>query len=158
MTNTQVRRNGRHLVLVDIENIAGTPTPSPDAVRVSIQKLEEIVPGFKSAQKVWAFSHRAARTVAFAAFPDRQLWRSGPDGADRALLEVLDTERIEERYERVTVCSGDGIFADSIARLAGHGVMVGVAARRGHVSTRLRMATQHVTYLRETNSALGTAS
>lgn len=52
MTNTQVRRNGRHLVLVDIENIAGTPSPSPDAVRVAIQKLEEIVPGFKSAQKV----------------------------------------------------------------------------------------------------------
>jgi len=158
MTNTQTRRCGRHLVLVDIENIAGTPAPSPDAVRVAIADLEESVPGFRSAQKVWACSHRAAQTVAFAAFPDRQLWRSGPDGADRALLEVLDGERIAERYERVTVCSGDGIFADSIARLVGHGVTVEVTARRGHVSGRLRLAAHHVNYLDESGSALGTAS
>ena len=144
--------------MIDIENIAGTSTPSSDAVYAAIQGLREALPGFDSAHKVWACSHRAAQTVAFAAAPDRQLWNSGPNGADRALLEVLDTEHIEDRYERVTVCSGDGIFADSIARLSGLGVVVGVAGRRGHVSTKLRLAGQQLTYLHDADAALGTAS
>ena len=159
MTNTVInRRPGRHLVLVDIENIIGSPTPTAEEVETAIQMLDAAVPGFDSAQRVWACSHRAARTVGFAVPADRQLWRSGVDGADLALLEVIDTENIEERYEQVTVCSGDGIFAESVARLVSQGVSVNVAAVRGHVSGRLRLAAQRVTYVEETASALGTAS
>lgn len=159
MTNTEVKlRQGRHLVLLDIENLAGTATPSPFEIAATIAELRQAVPGFDSAQRVWACSHRAARTVAFAAMPDRQLWNSGPDGADRALLEVLDTEDIEQRYERVTVCSGDGILAESVARLAGQGVVLGVAGLHGRVSARLRLAAHTVVYLRGTHSVLGTAS
>ncbi len=146
------------MVLVDIENITGTPTPTAEQVTVAIQQLNEAIPGFEHAQRVWACSHRAARTVGFAVLADRQLWRSGIDGADLALIEVIDTENIEERYGQVTICSGDGIFADSIARLLSQGVSVGVAANKGRVSAQLRLAAQHVTYLREAAAALGTAS
>ncbi len=159
MTNTNEKlRRGRHLVLIDIENILGTATPSLPEVCAAIQGLRHAVVGFESAQKVWACSHRAARTVAFAAAPDRQLWNSGPDGADLALLRVLDTERIEHRYERVTVCSGDGIFAQSLARLAGHGIAVGVAGIAGRIAARLRLVAHEVTDLHSAHPALGTAS
>lgn len=159
MTNTKTGlRRGRHLVVIDIENIVGTATPSLPEVFAAIQGLRQAVVGFDSAQKVWACSHRAARTVAFAAAPDRQLWNSGPDGADLALLGVLDSERIEDRYERVTVCSGDGSFAESVARLAGHGIAVGVAGIAGRISARLRLAAHEVTDFHGVRSALGTAS
>ena len=159
MTNTNTRlRRGRHLVVIDIENIVGTATPSLPEVFAAIQGLRQALVGFDSAQKVWAYSHRAARTVAFSAAPDRHLWNSGPDGADQALLGVLDSEHIEDRYERVTVCSGDGIFAESVARLAGHGIAVGVAGIAGRISARLRLAAHEVTDLHGVRSALGTAS
>lgn len=152
------RRRHQHLVVVDIENIAGTPTPTTEEVETAIQRLRDAIPGFQSAQRVWACSHRAARTVGFAVPTDRQLWRSGIDGADMALLEVIDTEQVEQRYEQVTVCSGDGIFADSVARLTTHGVTVNVVALRGHTSAKLRLAAHQVTYLRQADSILGTAS
>ena len=152
MTNTDVKlRQGRHLVLLDIENLAGTATPSPFEIAATIAELRQAVPGFDSAQRVWACSHRAARTRC----------GSPPQAArcaDRALLEVLDTEDIEQRYERVTVCSGDGILAESVARLAGQGVVLGVAGLHGRVSARLRLAAHTVVYLRGTHSVLGTAS
>jgi hypothetical protein len=129
-------RRGRHLVLIDIENIVGTANPSLPEVCAAIQGLRQALVGFDSAQKVWACSH----------------------GADLALLGVLDTEHIEDRYERVTVCSGDGIFAESVARLAGHGIAVGVAGIAGRISARLRLAAHEVTDLHGAHLALGTAS
>jgi hypothetical protein len=159
MSNTKhLSRSGRHLVLVDIENIVGSGSPTDEQVRAALVLLAEAIPGFSTAQRVWACSHRAAMTVGCAALADRHLWRSGADGADLALLEVMDTERVEDRYTRVTVCSGDGIFAHSIARLVGHGVAVDVVGRRGHVSTKLRLAAPQVSYLPQQQSALGTAS
>lgn len=148
MTNTRIaNRPGRHIVVVDIENLAATPSPSCDDVVAAIHALGEAIPGFASAHVVVACSHRAALQVGVAVGRCRRLWRSGPDGADLALLEVLDTERIEERFERVTVCSGDGIFADAVARLAGCGIDVGVVAIEGRLSARLRLAARRVSYL-----------
>jgi uncharacterized LabA/DUF88 family protein len=71
---------------------------------------------------------------------------------------VLDGERIDMRFGQVTVCSGDGIFADSVARLAGSGVTVRVVTLRGHLAARLRMAAHHFAFLPETADVLGTAS
>ena len=54
--------------------------------------LADVVPDFKTAQRIVACSHHAARTVAFAFPGARHLWRSGPNGADLALLDVLENE------------------------------------------------------------------
>lgn len=54
---------------------------------------------------------------------------------------------MDERFERVTICSGDGIFTMSAAWLAGAGVDVTVVSLPGHVSARLRLAARQVTLL-----------
>jgi hypothetical protein len=139
LTNTRVaHRTGRRLVLIDIENLVGSASPVVSEVRTTLHTLSNSVRGFDSAQRVVACSHRAAHTVSFAASGCRHLWRSGPDGADLALLEVLDSEFVEERFEYITICSGDGIFADSVTRLSDMGVVVNVVALKGSLSRRLR--------------------
>ena len=42
----------------------------------------------------------------------------GRDGADHALLDVLDHEDVGARFSRVVIVSGDGIFANAAAELA----------------------------------------
>ncbi|MGO9956199.1 MAG: NYN domain-containing protein [Solirubrobacteraceae bacterium] len=140
-------RDGRQLILIDIENLATTPNPTAGEVVWAIGALRRAVPGFDASQRIVACSHRAAPTVAFAFPRARHLWRSGRDGADRALLDVLENEDLDERFERVTICSGDGIFAPVAAWLGGADVDVTVVSLRGHVAARLRLAARHVTLL-----------
>lgn len=73
--------------------------------------------------------------------------RSGSDGADLELLEVLATEILEQRFDEVVVVSGDGIFADVVAELAGSGVQVTAAAWAASFSSRLRLAACRTVFL-----------
>jgi hypothetical protein len=91
-----------------------------------------------------ACSHHAAATVAFEFPGARHLWRSGQDGADLALMDVLENELVDERFGQVTLCSGDGIFTEAAAWLAGRGVDVTVISLRWHLATRLELAARHV--------------
>ncbi|WP_409366232.1 NYN domain-containing protein [Mycolicibacterium septicum] len=84
--------------------------------------------------------------------------RSGEDGADLALLEVLLDERVNERFEEVVVVSGDAIFADAVARLGELGVTVTVVARREACARRLRFAAARTVYLRGAADGLGGAA
>src|SRR5690242_20171346 len=106
-----MKAGDRHLVLVDIENLAATGSPTSQDVADVVEALRSAVPAFAEAQCVVACSHHSAATVAFNFPPARHLWRSGPDGADLALLNVLDDENVDDRFGYVTICSGDGIFA-----------------------------------------------
>ena len=109
--------SGRHLVLIDIENLAATATPTCEEVEMVRAALTAVLPDFRLVQRIVACSHHAAPTAAFAFPGARHLWRSGPNGADLALLDVLENEHVDRRFDRVTLCSGDGIFAASAARL-----------------------------------------
>lgn len=149
MTDTKIPgASSRHLVLIDIENLAGTGSPTSEDVEMVKAALMAVMPDFESAQRIVACSHHAAPTVAFAFPGARHLWRSGPNGADLALLDVLENERVEERFGRVTLCSGDGIFASSAARLAEAHVDVTVVALQDHLAARLELAARHVVRLR----------
>jgi hypothetical protein len=147
MTNTRIAKAGRQLILIDIENLTGTPSPTCEEVEMAKAALRLVVPGFEDAQHIVACSHHAAPTVAFAFRGARHLWRSGPDGADLALLDVLENERVDERFDQVTICSGDGIFAPSAAWLAEAQVDVTVVSLPGHLATRLHLAARYVTHL-----------
>ena len=100
----------------------------------------------------------AAPSVAFAFPGARHLWRSGHDGADLALLDVLENERVDQRFGRVTLCSGDGIFAASAARLAGAGVNVTVVALKGHLAAQLVLAAHNIVQLTSHTRLFVTAS
>jgi hypothetical protein len=155
MTETQVKQErgtknpeaNRHLVLIDMENIAGSPNPTPVEVATLEQELHGVIADLDEAHRVVACSHRAARTVAFS-FPGAlRRWRSGVDGADMALLDEMSDLRVMSRYGRVTLCSGDGIFAESLANLAAAGIETSVVSRASALSARLKLSAQHVVAL-----------
>lgn len=148
----------RHLVLIDIENLVGTPNPTPLDLSWAELTLRQVVRGLDQAQRVVACSHRAARLAAFA-FPGAgRRWRSGPDGADDALIEEMGDLRVMKRFARVTVVSGDGKFADSVAALGSAGIETTVVSRERSLSRRLRMAARHVITLVDEERTFGEAS
>jgi hypothetical protein len=73
--------------------------------------------------------------------------RSGADGADLALLDVLRHENVAERFTHVAIGSGDHIFAEEASRLATQGVWVTVVTRPGSLAPRLAMAAGEVIFL-----------
>lgn len=85
----------------------------------------------------------------------RLRFRSGIDGADLELLDVLDTERVGDRFAELVLVSGDGIFTDAISRLAmTSAIDVTVAARPDACSRRLRMAAKNVLHVEFDPSAV----
>jgi hypothetical protein len=130
----------RHLVIVDAENVGGCAVPSATHAASSHTALIQAIPDLEASFVVVACNHLAAPAVSWEWKRARKLWRSGPNGADLALLEVLQTEDIAGRFDRVTVCSGDGIFAETVAMLAALGITTTVVGLAGHISARLRLA------------------
>lgn len=97
---------------------------------------------------VLATSHFAAGQ-AWMAWPSatRRLVRSGADGADLALLDVIDSESLHLRFDRVVIGSGDGIFALAAGRLQRLGCPVTVVSRRDRLSRQLRLAVRDVRFI-----------
>lgn len=137
----------RHLVLVDIENIAGNPCPTDLDLAVVQYELRKAIPDLDRAPCFVACSHRAAKTVAFAFPGGRRRWRSGPDGADLALIEEMRDLRVMVQFSRVTLCSGDGIFAESLTALAAIGIETTVVSTADRLSRRLRLAAHQIVIL-----------
>jgi hypothetical protein len=150
-------RRNRHLVLIDVENIAGTPCPTAADLAWVERQLQEVIGDLDHTQCVVACSHRAAHTVAFAFPRALRRWRSGVDGADLALLHEMSDLRVMQRFGRVTVCSGDGIFAESLATLAEAGVETTVVSLASSLSGRLEMSAQHVVALADNGTTDPTA-
>jgi hypothetical protein len=73
--------------------------------------------------------------------------RSGPDGADLALLDVLRHENIATRFTHVVIGSGDHLFAEEAAHLAAQGVWVTVVTCQRSLSSRLALAAREVIFL-----------
>ena len=151
-------RTKRQLVLIDIENLTGTPSPTHGDLSFAELKLREVISDFDGAQCVVACSHRAAKTVAFS-FPGAgRRWRSGPDGADRALLDEMSDLRIMKRFDRLTLVSGDSIFTEAVAALGAAGIETIVVSREHSLARRLRMAALHVTTLPDREPTFAEAS
>jgi len=73
--------------------------------------------------------------------------RSGPDGADLILLDVVRHENVARRFTHVAIGSGDHLFADEAARLVARGVWVTVVSRRRSLSPWLAHAACEVILL-----------
>ena len=89
MTYTMIPKKDGILFWSTSRTSPGRQSPTQEEVASVVCDLRAVLPGFDSAQRIVACSHHAAPTVAFAFPPARRLWRSGPDGADLALLSVL---------------------------------------------------------------------
>jgi len=74
----------------------------------------------------------------------RRILKSGPNGADLALLDSIDAETISERYSRVVIGSGDNIFAPIARYLVNQGVEVIVISRPESLGKALSLVATEV--------------
>lgn len=137
----------RRLHLIDIENLAGEPRPGLAQVRQA-QRLYADCLAFGAMDQVEIASSHLTLVNAALGWPRAHYRvRSGPDGADLALLDVLLHENVANRFTHVAIGSGDHLFAEAAAHLSAQGVWVTVVSRRNHLSRRLLLAAREVIFL-----------
>jgi hypothetical protein len=146
-TGTRWRFPARRLHLVDIENLAADARPTLSQVRQT-QGLYTSCLTFGAMDQVEVASSRPALLNAALGWPHAHYRvRSGSDGADLALLDVVRHENVANRFTHVVIGSGDHLFAEAAAHLAAQGVWVTVVSRRNSLSRRLALAACEVIYL-----------
>jgi hypothetical protein len=137
---------GRRLVVVDLENIAGGPCHTEACAEWVRRRLADeglLRPGD---HVTVAVDEGALPSVVWVWRGSVCRWGHGKDGADLALVDVL-ADRVHERFDEVVVASGDGIFADTVLDLVGHGVRVVVASHAGSLNPRLSAVASEVVLL-----------
>ena len=137
----------RTLHVVDIENLAGAGIPT--LIQVSmVQDWYLTRLGFGAAdQAVLASSHLGFINTALGWPHARYRVRSGRDGADLELIDVLEHEDVARRFNHVVIGSGDGMFGRVAESLRDRGVRVTVVSRPGSLAAALAQAAQNVVYL-----------
>ncbi|MBG0816060.1 NYN domain-containing protein [Planomonospora sp. ID82291] len=140
-------RCGRAVHLLDIENLTASTRPSTPEVTAVMGLYRTIVPVGPMDQFIVAVNHNALVAVGIALRGVQLLARSGPDGADRALVEAALDGRIDRRFDQVVIGSGDGYFTELAVWLAGRGVHVTAVSLRDALSRRLHAAVPDVVAL-----------
>ena len=137
----------RTLHVVDIENLAGAAIPSLGQV-TEIQGLYLAHLAFGADdQVVMAANHLALLNAALGWPHARYRVRSGKDGADLELIDVLEHENVAARFSHVVIGSGDGGFSQSAASLAARGIRITVVSRWGSLAYELAKVAVDVIYL-----------
>tara|TARA_B100000902_G_C27027759_1_gene772829 strand:- start:38 stop:547 length:510 start_codon:yes stop_codon:yes gene_type:complete len=137
----------RACFLGDIENLAGRKEGPTHLDVISIAEAVYKTFGMYSVFPVVATAHCNAEPVWFNWPGARKLVKSGVDGADLKLLEVMKNEDLAKRFDLVIIGSCDHIFSEAASKLASQGVRVVAALGRGRISKRLRMAVHDVVRL-----------
>jgi hypothetical protein len=138
---------GRRLVVVEIENIARGALRTRAHASWARRLITEAVALERDEQVIVGVSHGSV-LVTWAAWPETRIVTAPrPGGVQRALLEILQGERIAGRFDKLVLASGNGIFADAIAELGGDGVEVTALAWPESCSKRLRMAAARTHFL-----------
>lgn len=86
----------------------------------------------------------------------RLLMGEGPNGADYRLIEEIEHMNFGQ-FDEIALVSGDGIFADPVARAAEHGIPTTVYSHRVQLAKRLRLAAAQV-HLSENGYAAATST
>ncbi len=136
----RTRCMGQRVVhLVDVENAVGRgnlTVADVARVRSGYMRLGLVGP---VDQVILGSSHHNLMAAGLG-WPDaRRLVRSGRDGADLVLREVMEDEHLEHRFGACVVVTGDGGFANPIARLVGRGLTVAVIGTVGRTAGGLRL-------------------
>ena len=141
----------RSIHLIDLENLLESPIFSELEALVAFEAFKAVADAAEGDHLVVATSHHGAEAAWFGCPGARRLVRSGRDGADLALVDVIELENLAGRYDRVVIGSGDGIFAFPAASLQQSGCEVTVVSRVGTLSTKLLLAVTDVRYLEPTH-------
>src|SRR5215472_18183096 len=147
LTGTRQRFPARTLHLVDIENLAGAAIPSVlQVIEVQDRYARLMTPGAGD-HVVMASNHLALVNAALGWPHARYRVRSGPDGADLELLDVIWHENVATRFTHIVIGSGDGLFGAAAQSLSAGGVRVTVVSRWGSLAPCLAQAARDVIYL-----------
>ena len=131
---------GRTAHLLDVENLVGTG-------RFGASEAQACRSAYAALGLIRGGDHVIVACNPFSAIHVREMWPGtrlltghGRDGADLALLAAIEHERFQDRYDRIVVGSGDGIFTDAVASFRQTGREVVVVGRQGAIAQRLRFA------------------
>ena len=142
----------RAFVVLDLENQCGGSDLVPlnvGSVRNQLALIGLQVPS----QLVLAVGPRAKTlcpNLPFLFPGARLLCRSGKDGADICLCEVLTEESAASRSQIVVIGSGDRMFTAPARQLRENGCTIIVAAKRGSIHFSLYEVAHQVIHLDET--------
>ena len=138
-------REDRTLHLLDVENLCGTPAFTEDDLIEVQRRYSALIPIGPSDLVVLAASHYRARELLFGWTNARHLLRSGPDGADLRLLEVINNENVGARFSHVVIGSGDGIFQPACEFLQAQGAEVTiVSGKLRSIARSLRLSVNEI--------------
>ena len=131
---------GRSIHLIDIENLCGASQPTLGQVRLARQRYMDT--GLLSqGDHIVIASSRGNYLNSACGWPGaRYLARDGKDGADICLAKVMLEERLESRFTRVIVASGDGGLAPFVSNLAAMGVDTVAVSKSDCLSREMRLA------------------
>lgn len=149
--STTIARTARSLHVIHVENFtAGGLLTDADAARIRAT-IEDQVPTGPDDLVVVACHPANAFAVASAWPTARTLWGRGPHGAAEALTDVLTSESVADRFDRVTLASGSGAFVPAVAALTAAGCHVTLLAPYDGCSRRLEL-TAHEIHLLDTSA------
>lgn len=143
---------GRRLYVLDIENMQGNcdgHVTESEVARIR-DEVTRTVPTTDLDQVVIGTSCPKNLLAASVWKGARQVFHGGHDGADLALLDVLDGENIAARFSSVLLGSGDHIFAPSAKRLRALGCGVLLLDTGTPISRRLKNAVDGIIHVRRT--------
>jgi hypothetical protein len=147
LANARRRFPARTVHLVDIENLAGTAIPTlREVMEVQVRYARRMALGADD-HVIMASNHLALVNAALGWPHARYRVRSGPDGADLELLDVIESENVATRFTSVVIGSGDGMFGHAARDLMERGVRVTVVSRWGSLASCLERAAMEVIYL-----------
>ena len=70
MAHTKSTESNRHLVLLDIENLAGTPDPTWSEIEYAKRQLDAVIPDFSSARCIVVQTGRISRSLTRCSMTD----------------------------------------------------------------------------------------
>jgi hypothetical protein len=130
--------------VIDPENLGRNPRPTASEASSVRETYDSLVPFGTDDHVVVAFNHGGLFEFGSAWDPARLVVRSGKDGADLALLQVLESEDVADRFDGIVIGSGDGIFAEVAIGFREAGLEVTVVSEPEALSSRLARAADRI--------------
>lgn len=140
------RSSGRRLHIIDPENLIGSGSCSETQVSALHSEYTALAVGRWDLALVGS-SHFNQVPVAFGWMEGFHLVRSGPSGADLALIEAYREVPNVGSFDGLVIASGDGIFEEIALDAVRRGLPVTVVVGAGSLSRRLQMMATQVIWL-----------
>ena len=136
---------------LDIENLCGASDLTSELVAVTFGNHLQATQAAPDDLFTVGVSHHNLEAALFGIRPLRSVCflnpRSGPDGADLALMESIADSRLDPEVDRVVIGSGDHMFAFALSQLKNRGFVTAAVSRFGSCSRHVLSAAGQVLYL-----------